>query len=737
MKYKLFRRVLSLLLAVLAAFGMLPYAAAENDGVIKPNFAALAEAASAERVPGIIVLTNARFYARTIFAFQGDYAAYEDVNTGNLGVIDKFGRIMWQPNDPSINMLEILADGLVDVCRTGKDGNFIGFQPYSVQGKLLCPEGLGSSEFYTPLDWPSGMRRYMAGSVIRMGNPAETIGKMLLDSEGRCVIAEDIGEICSGIIPCKKNGKWGLCDMNGKTLLSCSYDELAFVNAETLLAKQNGVCRLIDRSGKTVSELEGVTEAEVLAPCCGYAAIRKNGLWGFCDAVGRQTVDCRYSVLSRVYYGYKETDIIRFFGAKLNGVWHFISADGQLDFALDGVSKIVNGTVNPLAENLWYVDHKILNDRGEQLLAGSFEGCFPCGDRLVAYTFSDQTQNYLNYICDKNGDVLLRLETPARFAGLTKNALCCYDNRTLSYYSLSDGTLLQKHEDITFFDRDREFCILARRNKYAISDADGTLLTDFEYDGGGSMPFGGYKNSWNEAYWYRKGTSFHLVDKHGKEMLAPVDYFAEYIPNRSQYACYQRGNQFGFIKYREADEPMFEDVKKGVWYAEGADFCCMAGLMNGMGGGEFAPQTVMTRAMLVRVLYNLSGTPAASFGFTDVPDGKWFTDAVNWAAANGIVSGVGQNRFSPNTPVTREQLVTILHRYVQKFSTPKGSDSALQGFADENLASSFAREGLCWAVENGIINGVTSTQLSPKSTATRAQVATILMRFVKLQRPSE
>lgn len=174
----------------------------------------------------------------------------------------------------------------------------------------------------------------------------------------------------------------------------------------------------------------------------------------------------------------------------------------------------------------------------------------------------------------------------------------------------------------------------------------------------------------------------------------------------------------------------FTDISNTAWYHSSVDFVVNAELMQGVGDNRFAPNNSFTRAMLVTVLYRMAGQPEtdAELPFADVPQGTWYSTPVAWAANNGLVNGVAPGKFSPNSPVTREQLVTILFRYCGD----DGQRSGLDQFPDAATVSPYAREAMDWAIAHNIISGIASNEsitLSPRSSATRAQVATILMRF--------
>ena len=153
--------------------------------------------------------------------------------------------------------------------------------------------------------------------------------------------------------------------------------------------------------------------------------------------------------------------------------------------------------------------------------------------------------------------------------------------------------------------------------------------------------------------------------------------------------------------------------------------------MVGTTSTTFAPKDTLTRAMLVTVLYRMAGSPAvdAPSGFTDVADGQWYSDAIAWAAANGIVNGVSETSFDPDAAITREQMAAILYRYAAYWELDVSAEADLSAYADASSVSGYAQAAMQWAVANGVINGTSATTLEPAGTATRAQAATVLVRF--------
>ena len=180
----------------------------------------------------------------------------------------------------------------------------------------------------------------------------------------------------------------------------------------------------------------------------------------------------------------------------------------------------------------------------------------------------------------------------------------------------------------------------------------------------------------------------------------------------------------------------FTDVVAGTWYYGAAAYAYNNGLFAGMTPTTFAPNATMTRAMLVSVLWRLAGEPApkAPNTFVDVPDGAWYTDAVTWAAENGVVSGIGGSRFDPSGFVTREQTAEILYNYAHSKGYDVSARADLTAFPDAGSVSGWAEEALAWVNAAGLINGTVrdgQTILDPQGSASRAQVAMILMNYVE------
>ncbi|WP_165452532.1 S-layer homology domain-containing protein [Paenibacillus thalictri] len=181
-----------------------------------------------------------------------------------------------------------------------------------------------------------------------------------------------------------------------------------------------------------------------------------------------------------------------------------------------------------------------------------------------------------------------------------------------------------------------------------------------------------------------------------------------------------------------SDAKKFNDVKEDDWFYKGIQFMSEKGLMVGSSDSSFSPNQNTTRAMLVTILHRLEGTPSASeSGFTDVKADTWYSDAVAWASSNNVISGYGNGLFGPNNDISREQLCTILYNYAKLKGYDISNTKNVNAFTDGNNVSSWAKEPMEWAIGSGLISGYENNVLAPGDTATRAQLSTIIQRFIE------
>ena len=174
----------------------------------------------------------------------------------------------------------------------------------------------------------------------------------------------------------------------------------------------------------------------------------------------------------------------------------------------------------------------------------------------------------------------------------------------------------------------------------------------------------------------------------------------------------------------------FTDVSKSDPFYDAVKYVYEEGLMNGTGNGKFSPYGTLTRAMVVTILYRIEGEPSTRYNgmFRDVANYQWYTDAVEWAAKNNIVTGYTSGKFGPEDPVTREQLAAILYRYALSKGSVLPAGNSLTAYADGSNVSSYAVSAVKWAVAEGILEAQNG-KLQPRDAANRAQVAIAVAAF--------
>ena len=177
----------------------------------------------------------------------------------------------------------------------------------------------------------------------------------------------------------------------------------------------------------------------------------------------------------------------------------------------------------------------------------------------------------------------------------------------------------------------------------------------------------------------------------------------------------------------------YNDLDKTKWYADGIRYVLENGIMSGYGNGTFGPNDNTSRAMMAQILFNIEGGQSVSdaLKYSDVNGADWYAEAIRWASAENIMDGYGNGVFGPNDAMTREQLVTIMYRYAKKkgIDVSVGEDTNILSYDDAFDVSEWAIPAMQWAVGSGLITGRTNTTLNPRDTATRAEIATIIMRY--------
>ena len=190
-----------------------------------------------------------------------------------------------------------------------------------------------------------------------------------------------------------------------------------------------------------------------------------------------------------------------------------------------------------------------------------------------------------------------------------------------------------------------------------------------------------------------------------------------------------------FIKIEAEPEPLpFTDVPETAWYADAVRYVYEHDLMNGTDTDQFSPDSTTSRSMIATILWRMAGSPVVNYAmdFSDVTQGQWYSEAIRWAASEGIVGGYGNGAFGTNDPITREQFAVMLYRFAQKqgYDVSVGENTNILSYADAFDVAEYAIPAMQWAYGAGIVNG-SGANLNPQGDATRAQAAAMLMRFVE------
>ena len=182
------------------------------------------------------------------------------------------------------------------------------------------------------------------------------------------------------------------------------------------------------------------------------------------------------------------------------------------------------------------------------------------------------------------------------------------------------------------------------------------------------------------------------------------------------------------VETRSPDD--FVDLDPNAWYAKAAAYTLEHGILNGTGPDTFSPEDTLTRAMAVQMLYAMDGKPnIGSHTYGDVSYDAWYDDAVAWAGSKQIMYGYQEGRFFPDDPITREQLSLILFNYAKLYRCNILPRSDLSSFADGDTTSAWAEQAMSWAVASGLMSGREGNMLYPASSASRAEIAQIMMNF--------
>ena len=248
-----------------------------------------------------------------------------------------------------------------------------------------------------------------------------------------------------------------------------------------------------------------------------------------------------------------------------------------------------------------------------------------------------------------------------------------------------------------------------------------------------------YNHAWNIVYlkgvWYYVDSTWDSESYTGRDwyLLGQNNFSGDPSHvNEDEYLTAEFQSKYPISPWDYDPDMPYNDVPKSNGAYNYILKATEMGLFNGTTTYTFSPNLEIERGMLVTVLWRLEGCPKATkdSGFTDVPKNMYYVEAVNWAAENGIVNGMGDNKFEPAGKATREQLVTVLYRYAKYLKKDTSASASLSKFTDASRVGAYAQEAMQWAVGSGLVNGVTPTTLCPQNNTPREQLATLLVRLI-------
>ena len=262
---------------------------------------------------------------------------------------------------------------------------------------------------------------------------------------------------------------------------------------------------------------------------------------------------------------------------------------------------------------------------------------------------------------------------------------------------------------------------VCKDGKWGYININNEVVIPIEYDAvyGGE---GGYAS-------VGKNGKYGIVD-YKNNVVIPLEY--DDISGFEDGVAYAVKDGIIYIITLNKNNP-FKDVPEGKWYTEGVLYCFRRGLMSGTGDGVFSPNAKLTREMFVTILAKIDGADTSAYAgtsFSDVKTGKWYSKPIEWAFRNGYTSGSGGGKFGLGDPVTRQQLAVFLYNYTKKKEIDVSGLADISGYADAGKVARWAVTGMRWAVASGMISGTGNNNLSPEGVATRAQVATIVMKYM-------
>lgn len=716
-------RITALLVTLALLVGAIPFALAAE----RMDFRVL-EAEGDTDKNAIFVVTKPKFYTADVSSFHGGYAVYKDILTGCHGIVDYRGNIVYSPDPNRPEPDTVIGDNLFLTSETPYGKGYL----YDFSGKRLYDILLSPYAVEPLSDSVTG-----ASLGFRLGETPtwwEDQKSTLVSWDG-VEFLNAVGEVQNGLVCCNTKQGWSLWEAFGDKHLPDDYEYLSFTDADLLLSRQNGVYRMIRTDGTPLDD-QTYDDVQKLRSQFPAMIVGKGGKYGLLNGTGSEIAPLCFDQIEQTYFPQEDPAYFAFRGTVDGKTEDYIASSSGYQTKAEW-----DRAHNRLLRQDWYLltdsetYAQLADNQGQTLISESFSVVMQTGSSLVLwFRTADVTRFYdwdLNLLAEVAGFPSGRTKQGFAFSNTAEDG-----SRSTDFYDQNGRLIRSVPGDCVISNEANTIALERADGKCAFADGRGNLLTDYDYCY--LLPISSGLDSVQYPYYCVKkqsGPFSEIIDgRTGKNALPSgytVNDWSTLLPEGRYFPVFSN-DKTGFARITRRGESPYKDVSLNDWYGTAVKFCYNAGLMNGVEIGRFKPGAGMTRAMLVQVLYNISGEKAAAHGFTDVPADAWFADAVNWAAENHIVEGVSKTKFAPNSQITREQMVTILYRYAKTFGCSFAPSADLSRYSDSSSISGYATEAMAWAVGNGIIKGTSSTKISPQGTATRAAVATILMRFVRL-----
>ena len=579
-----------------------------------------------------------------------------------------------------------------------------------IQGSISCCSNsgdvTGSSTGSGSLNYVGGICGYSYdGSIMNCSNSGTVTGSSSVG--GICGVNSSSGSSSGSITNCSNSGAvsggsnvGGICGLNSSSITTCYW---LSGTADAGIGSDN--------NGGTVEKVESKTAEEYAS---GEVAWLLNQ--GQIDGPWRQTLGENGDSVPTL--DPKHRIVVQLtFNANTDN-----EEDNSYQYANSG--DIVPVPEDPIRAGYTFDGWYTQEDGGDKVTT------VPVSDADITIYAHWQGPTAQEYTVTVNGSYA---QTTGA-GSYAKDATVTIDAGTRSGYTFDGWT---SEDGVTFANENRA------QTTFTMPDKAVTVTANWSYNGGGSSydtytitasagdggsisPSGSVsvREGMDKTFTITPGSGYHISDVlvDGTSVGAVTSYTFEDVQSKHTIEA---------VFSKDIVPLPFIDVHPGDWFYDPVCFVFENGLMTGTSATTFEPNTHLSRAMLVAVLHRLEGSPAASAGdFTDVASGDWYAQAVNWAASVGVVNGFDDGTFQPNAAITREQLAAILRNYAQYKGLDVSASGDLSTYTDADSVSDWAKESVEWVVGSGLIGGYEDSTLRPQGTTTRAEVASVLQRYL-------